>query len=64
MLYKNYLIKRTSKYGAPCWGVYCWESGINFATGEHYERWQSYPAYTAKTQRECKEAINCHFGRL
>ena len=58
MMYKNYLIKRTTKYGAQCWGVF---QQYHDQSGWHIT---SYPVFTAKTIRDCKDAINCHFGRL
>ena len=63
MIYKNYLIKRTEKYGAPCLGVFQQENKRD-ALGRYHLEFSSYPVYTAKTVRECKEGINCHFGRL
>ncbi len=63
MIYKNYLIQRTTKYGMPCWGVFVQENKKD-AFGRYHLEWSNHPTYTAKTIRECKEAISCHFGRL
>lgn len=62
-IYKNYKIEQTTQYGMPCYGVFYWESGIDI-TGRRYQKWSNHPTFTAKTVRECKEAINCRFGRL